>query len=558
MLAGRYRVEHELGRGGWGVVLAVVDERGRPFALKLLLHDATDEALRRFAREAEVIAALHSAHVCRIHDTGTLDDGSPFIVMDRLVGDDLDEVLRRGGPLPVPVAVDFVMQACDAIAEAHLAGVVHRDIKPSNLFLATTAQGDVVKVLDFGIAKARRIDLKSLTGTGTMLGSPYYMPPEQLVDSREVNAGADIWALGVTLFELVSGQPCFHGKDVGELFTAVLRDDPIPLAQVRPDAALALGQVIARCLEKLPEDRYTSVADLASALEPFGTDHGRVLAKRIRALAFRRAARPGDEPATPIGPVAVSHASTTTPSSPGSSTYDRALTPYPTYPGVTHTPSVDPQWSAQAPQPKRTRWGWAAAIASVAVVVVAATVATIVVVSSDADRSSGTKAPPSKPVALPAPCAAVVCDFELDETDPLDVEATVAQLTALAADRLAGKQLHSYTVMGLRADDTFDPMWGGVTGIFISPEEVVSIIVNARSTRVSMAPNGHPPMGSKSADGCPARRVVAEARKRHPNTELLQASLVLTHRAIWNVGPHMVSGKPPSWSLILAEDCAPP
>jgi eukaryotic-like serine/threonine-protein kinase len=290
LIAGRYRVAEELGRGGWGVVLAAHDPSGAEVAIKVLTLDAsTQQIADRFVREAEVVRGLHSAHVCRVYETGALDDGTPFIAMERLHGEDLDALLQRRGPVGQMEGVDMVLQACDALAEAHLNGVVHRDLKPSNLFLAQQPDGSaLVKLLDFGIAKARKTSLKTLTDVGTVLGSPHYIAPEQLVSSRDVTRHADVWALGVTLFELLTNATVFVGDDVPTLFRAVLRDDPIPLLSLRPDCAPALGSIVGRCLEKDPEARFGSIAELVLALEPFASPFGRVVAGRIQALSSRR------------------------------------------------------------------------------------------------------------------------------------------------------------------------------------------------------------------------------------------------------------------------------
>ena len=506
-----------------------------------------------------MIAALHSAHVCRIHDTGTVEDGSPFIVMDRLVGDDLDQVLRRTGPLPIAVAVDYVLQACDAIAEAHLNGVVHRDIKPSNLFLATTTEGEMIKVLDFGIAKARRTDLKSLTGTGTVLGSPYYMPPEQLVDSREVHAAADIWALGVTLFELVSAQPCFHGKDVGELFTAVLRDEPIPLSQVRPDAPAALGEVIARCLQKLPADRPASVAELATALEPFGTDRARVLAHRIRGLTFRRSAKPGTDAPTGVlqgGATLVEQGyhppGPTIPSSPGYLT--QLGPPAGPHAGSSYVPTPTGQGLASPVRPRGRRWGLAVAGTLLAVGIAAA--GTFAVMNGDGAGESSSS--PSSARKGPPSCSANRCTLALADLDVLAHDVAIAQVAALIPDRVAGKKAGMYMLNNLGVDGTLTPstmLWIH----FYGTSEVVTTIVSHESTNVIVQPLGAGvvPPGDLSG-ACPARSMLAEVRRRHPETERVNANLLLAAGARWSLSAATSGGGTPAWALLLAEDCAPP
>ena len=218
VLAGKYRVESVLGVGGMGVVLLVEHiELGQKMAIKLMTPGVIPDgqAVARFLREARSAAALQSEHVVRIFDVGTLDSGAPYMVMELLRGEDLSQVLLNVGRLEISDAVDYVLQACHAIAEAHATGVVHRDLKPSNLFLTRRSNGaPLVKVLDFGISKA--MDGSSsglsanLTATSAVMGSPLYMSPEQVRNAKQVDARADIWSLGVILHELLTGSPVFQ------------------------------------------------------------------------------------------------------------------------------------------------------------------------------------------------------------------------------------------------------------------------------------------------------------------------------------------------------------
>ena len=209
LVAGKYRLTRILGRGGMGVVAAATHvQLHQQVALKFLLPDlaANPHVVERFIREARASAALRSEHVCRVSDVGTMENGSPYLVMELLEGTDLARLITTQGPLSVECAAEYVLQACIGIAEAHHLGVVHRDLKPANLFLAQTPDGaTVVKVLDFGIAKAQGADTGdfSLTKTSSVLGSPGYMSPEQLKSSRDVDHRRRIWSLGVVLFGLV-------------------------------------------------------------------------------------------------------------------------------------------------------------------------------------------------------------------------------------------------------------------------------------------------------------------------------------------------------------------
>ncbi|MGE0400326.1 MAG: serine/threonine-protein kinase [Kofleriaceae bacterium] len=267
VIGGRFRVDRVLGAGGMGVVVqATHTELGQQVALKVL-HDelaANPTIVARFLREAKAVATLRTEHVCRVFDVGRLDSGAPFIVMEMLEGTDLTAAALKG--VPMTIAVEYVIQACVALAEAHAAGLVHRDIKPPNLFVVRKPDGGpLVKVLDFGIAKAATAAEAKLTHTTSTMGSPGYMSPEQIRSTRDVDLRTDIWALGVTLYQLLSGRMPFGGTQLAEIAVAVMTAAPPPL-QVDPK----LAAVVMRCLEKEPERRYANVAELAVALMPFG------------------------------------------------------------------------------------------------------------------------------------------------------------------------------------------------------------------------------------------------------------------------------------------------
>ena len=286
VLLGTYRVERVLGVGGMGTVVAARSlNRGDQVAIKVLLPDKAQESewVGRFMLEARASVRIESSHVARVFDVGKLDNGSPYIVMEYLEGQTLAALCRKGRPIPIETAVEYVLQACEALAEAHAAGIVHRDLKPANLFLATAPDGSCsVKVLDFGVSKIREAG-QSLgqTAPTEVLGSPYYMSPEQMRCSRDVDVRADIWALGVTLYELVTGKRPFVGDSLAALMMRVLTTQPTPLAILRPDAPRELEAVILKCLGKEPEDRYRDVAELAVALAPLATPEGRTSLDRI-------------------------------------------------------------------------------------------------------------------------------------------------------------------------------------------------------------------------------------------------------------------------------------
>ncbi|HMA95974.1 MAG TPA: serine/threonine-protein kinase, partial [Polyangiaceae bacterium] len=222
VLVGKYRVVRVIGQGGMGVVVAAIHiELDTPVAIKFLLPEARNEpeVVARFAREARAAAQIKSEYVARTFDVGRLDNGSPFIVMEYLDGIDLAKRIADMGPLPIFDAVSIALQVCDALREAHALGIVHRDLKPANLFLAQRRDGsEVVKLLDFGISKLTLPGTgtagSSMTRTSSMMGSPFYMSPEQLISPKDVDPRSDIWALGATLYESLAGSPPFAGNSM--------------------------------------------------------------------------------------------------------------------------------------------------------------------------------------------------------------------------------------------------------------------------------------------------------------------------------------------------------
>ncbi|HEX4447192.1 MAG TPA: protein kinase [Polyangiaceae bacterium] len=306
VLAGKYSVERVIGQGGMGVVVAARHiQLGQKVALKFLLPAAfeTPEAVARFLREAQAAFQIRSEHVARILDVGTLETGSPFMVMEFLTGSDLGQVLEERGALPISEAIGYVLQACEAIAEAHSLGIVHRDLKPANLFLTRRADGSsLIKVLDFGISKSTATSTgpaSSVTATTAVIGSPAYMSPEQVRSSKHVDARTDIWALGVVVYQLVAGALPFGGQTLTELLAMIAADPPMPLRAARRDAPAQLEQLLNRCLEKDPRRRVANVAELALGLAPFAPD-ARLSVERIVRLIEQ--APPGS--VTPTAPSA--------------------------------------------------------------------------------------------------------------------------------------------------------------------------------------------------------------------------------------------------------------
>ncbi|HEY0469005.1 MAG TPA: serine/threonine-protein kinase [Polyangiaceae bacterium] len=286
LIAGKYEVIELIGSGGMGYVVSARHvELGEVVALKFLRPEALqiEELVERFSREARAAAKIRSEHVARVFDVGVLPDGVPFIVMEHLAGQDLSDVLQERGPLPIKVAVEYVMQACEALAAAHAAGVVHRDIKPENLFLTKHAQGlDFIKILDFGISKValQPGGKRGMMRTMMPLGSPVYMSPEQIRSSDRVDARTDIWSLGCVLFELLTGTVAFNEPSLMQLSAAILEHDPVPLRELVEDAPVELEDVVLRCLEKDADKRYGNIAELAIALYPFAPRRSRISAER--------------------------------------------------------------------------------------------------------------------------------------------------------------------------------------------------------------------------------------------------------------------------------------
>ncbi len=301
VVGGKYRIGDVLGSGGMGVVTSGIHlDLGHHVAIKFLKSELASEpdALARFLREARAAASMTSPHATRIYDVGATKEGVPYIVMERLHGQGVDTLLEAG-PLPVEMAVRIIVQTADALDEAHALGIVHRDLKPSNLFLASTpAGGTVVKVLDFGISK-RLGEVgnasASLTAPHTLLGSPQYMSPEQLRDPSSVDRMTDIWALGVTLYELLVGQPPFDADSIPELYALILTKEHTRVSKVRREVPQAVADIVDRCLAEAKANRPVDMAAIVGAIihlcpDDVGT-RAHALMQRTSAKTYAPAAR---------------------------------------------------------------------------------------------------------------------------------------------------------------------------------------------------------------------------------------------------------------------------
>ncbi len=301
ILAGKFHVERILGEGGMGVVLCARDASlDRLCAIKVMHQELTAQPalVERFLREARAAAKLKSRHAARIYEVSTLEDGTPYIVMEYLQGRDLAQTLTERGALAPSTAVNHLLEACEAVAEAHGLGIVHRDLKPANLFLEEAEDGPpVLKVLDFGIAKvgAPRDDGSALTDPQSALGTPEYMSPEQLQDPGAVDQRADVWALGVVLYELVSGRRPFTGQNFTHVAVQVMTGSPPDLKALCDGLDSDLHAIIERCLQKGAADRFSDVQELAQALR-------RVSVSSQASVKQAGFAFGATHPATPIDP----------------------------------------------------------------------------------------------------------------------------------------------------------------------------------------------------------------------------------------------------------------
>lgn len=428
VLAGKYRIDRVLGQGGMGIVVAATHVHLRQkVAIKFLLKGARGDVVARFLREARSAARLKSEHVARVLDVGELPTGSPYMVMEYLEGSDLEGVLAQRGPLPIEEAVLHVLQACEAIAEAHAAGIVHRDLKPANLFLTRTPDGSgSVKVLDFGISKDTTEDggdeSASLTRTTAVLGSPSYMAPEQMRSTRDADARADIWSLGVILYELLTGAVPFNAESFVELALKVISDEPPPPTNFRADLPPGLEAAILRCIRKEPSERFASVTELASAIAPFGSPVAATYAERIsRVQGVPTPTSASMVPVLPMveGGMAATHARGSEPSAEGAKTVKAG--------------TLSAGWAGGAPPKPRSRTGLVVASAAVGVAVLVGGAAFALRGSEPASQPPPTtQASPRTTQAEPSPQA---------EPEPKAAAPVAsAQAPAAAEKEAAGKE----------------------------------------------------------------------------------------------------------------------
>ena len=456
VVAGKYRIEQTLGAGGMGVVVCASHLHLRQrVAIKFLLASVVSgpESVARFLREAQAAARIQSEHVARVFDAATLDDGTPYMVMEFLEGRDLAAVLKQRGPLGVEEAVGYLLEACEGMAEAHAVGIIHRDVKPSNFFVCERGGGrTVLKVLDFGVSKMSGGTTTqpevSLTSSSAFLGSPLYMSPEQMASARHVDHRTDIWSLGVTLFELVAGLAPFGGESVTEVVANVLQKPPASLRHVLPSLAPEFIEVVERSLAKDRDARYQSVAELAAAIAPFGPRLSALSVERItETLRAARVVAGADT--DPLGKTSEA------PSRPAPSEPAASLLPLSSSPGLRGSPgdavaavsdrapgmgastaqpvSSDREESAARPSPRPARRGYvAAALAVLAVGAVGAAVSTM-----RPPKTPEALGPPSSawPSAAPAAASSPAPSTAVSLSPPAPVHPATDEPTAAASTR---------------------------------------------------------------------------------------------------------------------------
>lgn len=267
---GKYRLLRRIDEGGMGVVYEAEDRSlGRRVALKVLSARAHGDqgARRRLVREARAAAAIQHPSIVQVYEVGS-DGETDYVAMELLQGEDLAARIRRQGALPIPLVERLAIALADAMIAMHDAGIVHRDIKPRNLFLARQGrEQDVLKVLDFGIARSDPMGDDTLTATGEVFGTPQYMAPEQLRGAKHADARSDIWAAGATLYQALTGQPPFAAESASELILKITLEDVRPVSALRPDVPARLAQAVERALMREPRARFQTARELCAALE---------------------------------------------------------------------------------------------------------------------------------------------------------------------------------------------------------------------------------------------------------------------------------------------------
>jgi serine/threonine-protein kinase len=504
-IAGKYRIDGILGAGAMGTVVAayhlLLAER---VAIKFLHPDSVGnpEASARFIREAQAAIRIKSEHVARVLDIAHLESGDLYIVMEFLEGSDLAAWLRAHGSMPARDAADYVLQACEAIAEAHALGIVHRDLKPANLFLVRPGVGsrDILKVLDFGISKTMKLAPGTLdvgdsaggavTGASAIMGSPFYMSPEQMGSARDVDGRSDIWALGVILCELVTGELPFTGRTLLEVYQKIMASSPaFPLSSELPGW---LRAIIVRCVQRQPEDRYASIYELALALAPFGSARAQASVESIAQVLGPGAPREGER--------AQRERSSTSTSAPVASDATlRSQTPRPSSAAETTEPTSRPSAEgALASAPRRT------AKRAVLLGLLALAMASAVLIATILTRRPPTDRPRS--AALPAPTAPGPSTAPEARPRPANEALSVAIATSTPAlVALAGEAGASWSAGGPSSSSASgrSPAKKGAIPALASRTSAPSLAQGADSSESAPAPRATPPPDATSAAPAP-------------------------------------------------------